>query len=126
MSAGGSIQEITLKNRRFAVAADAESNRKLGGFENQVVPNGDGSVRVIKTRVPFRLDGLVVSIDDNAGDQEYLQELADSLELFPVTITLANGNTYQGTAQITGEIQTSTMNTTATIVLEGSAKLTVQ
>jgi hypothetical protein len=126
MSAGGSIQEVTLKNRRFAVAADAEANRKLGGFENEVQANGDGSVRLVKTRVPFRLDSLQLSIDDNAQDQEFLQALADSNELFPVTITLVSGNTYQGVGQITGEVQTSTQNQTCTITLEGQAKLTIQ
>jgi len=124
--AGGSIQEVTLKNRRFAVAADAEVNRKLGGFENEVQANGDGSVRIVKTRVPFKLDGLQLSIDDNAGDQEFLQELADGNDSFPITITLVSGNAYQGTATITGEIQTSTMNQTCTVTLEGSAKLTIQ
>ena len=33
---GGSIQEVILAGRTFAVAADAEAQRKLGGWENEV------------------------------------------------------------------------------------------
>ncbi len=40
---GGSIESVTLDGRTFAVAADAEAQRKLGGFENEVQANGDGT-----------------------------------------------------------------------------------
>jgi len=45
---GGSIESITMDGREFAVAADAESQRKLGGFENEVQANGNGTARIIK------------------------------------------------------------------------------
>ena len=72
---GGSIESVTLKGREFAVAADAESQRKLGGTENETRANGDGTARLVKTRVPFLLDGLTVVVDDTRGDHEYLQAL---------------------------------------------------
>lgn len=123
---GGSIEKISIRGRLFAVAADAEANRKLGGFENEVQPNGNGTVRKIMTRVPWLLDGLQVEIDDTRADLEYLQEIADSQELVSITITLANRATYQGTGTITGEIQASSQNTTATISLSGQGSLTQQ
>ncbi len=126
MSASGSIQEVTPKGRRFPVAADADGSRSLGGWSNEVQQNGDGSARLVKTRIPFKFDGLQIEIDDGKGDQEYVQGLADSNELFPVTVTLVSGNTYQGVGQITGEIVFSTMSGTATLTLEGQAKLTIQ
>ena len=47
---GGSIQEVALSGRVFGVAADAEAQRKLGGLENEVMPNGDGmTARLVKT-----------------------------------------------------------------------------
>ena len=67
---GGSIESVNLSGREFAVAADAEAQRKLGGFENEVQANGDGTARLIKTRVPLSLDGLTIEIDDDRGDQE--------------------------------------------------------
>ena len=86
MSVGGSIESITLDGRNFSVAADAEVQRKLGGFENEVQANGDGTARTIKTRVPLSLDGLTVDIDDDQGDAEFLQALQDRNDFFPIAL----------------------------------------
>ena len=124
---GGSIESVTLNGRTFAVAADAESQRKLGGFENEVQANGDGyTARIIKTRVPLMIDGLTVEVDDLRGDHEFLQQLADRNDYFALSITYANGSTYQGQAIITGELQTSSQNATASVSLTGPGKLTRQ
>jgi hypothetical protein len=123
---GGSIESITLDGREFAVAADAEAQRKLGGFENEVQANGNGTARLIKTRVPLMIDGLSIEIDDDRGDQEFLQELADQTDFFPIAITYASGVTYQGTAQISGENPASSQNAVAAISLMGPGILTKQ
>lgn len=123
---GGSIESITLDGRNFAVAADAEAQRKLGGFENEVQANGDGTARLIKTRVPLSIDGLTVEIDDDRADQEFLQELSNRNDFFPVVISYASGNDYQGTAQIVGETQSSSQNATAAVSLMGPGVLTKQ
>lgn len=124
--AGGSIESVGLAGRTFSVAADADSNRKLGGWENEAQPNGDGTARLIKTRVVWLLDGLTLSIDDLRGDQEYLQDLKDRLDFFPIDITYASGAVYSGLGQVTGEEQTSSMSTTAAVTLSGPGKLTRQ
>ncbi len=123
---GGSIESITLDGRNFAVAADAEAQRKLGGFENEVQANGNGTARLIKTRVPLSIDGLTVEVDDDRGDHEFLQELSNRNDFFPVAISYASGNTYQGTAQIVGETQASSQNATAAVSLMGPGILTKQ
>lgn len=123
---GGSIESVTLDGRNFAVAADAEAQRKLGGFENEVQANGNGTVRLIKTRVPLSIDGLTVEVDDDRGDHEFLQELSNRNDFFPVAISYASGNTYQGTAQIVGETQASSQNATAAVSLMGPGILTKQ
>lgn len=123
---GGSIESVTLDGRNFPVAADAEAQRKLGGFENEVQANGNGTARIIKTRVPLALDGLTIEIDDDRGDHEFLQALSDRNDYFPIAITYASGVTYQGRAQITGEMQTSSQNATAALSLMGPGKLTPQ
>lgn len=126
MAVGGSIEAVSLNGRDFAVAADAESQRKLGGFENEVQANGDGTARLIKTRVPLMLDGLTLETSDDRADQEFLQELADANDFFPITITYASGAVYQATAQITGEMQTGSQNATTAVTLSGPGKLTKQ
>lgn len=123
---GGSIESVNLSGREFAVAADAEAQRKLGGWENEVQANGDGTARLIKTRVPLSIAGLTIEIDDNRGDQEFLQDLADQNDFWPLGITYASGVTYQGTGQIVGENPASSQNATAAIDLMGPGKLTKQ
>lgn len=126
MPVGGSIESVTLAGRVFPVAADADVNRKLGGFENEVLANGDGSARLQKTRVPASLANLVLSVDDDRGDHEYLQGLADGQDFFPATISLASGVIWQGTLQIQGEFLYATMTATATVNLSGTGKLSKQ
>ena len=123
---GGSIESVTLNGRNFAVAADAEAQRKLGGFENEVQANGDGTARIIKTRVPLAIDGLSLEVDDSRGDHEFLQELADLKDYFAIAISYASGVTYQGSAMITGEMQASSQNATAAVSLMGPGVLTKQ
>lgn len=123
---GGPIESVTLAGRSFAVAADAESQRKLGGFENEIQPNGDGTARLVKSRVPWMVDGLTVECDDSRGDQEFLQALQNRNDYFPVTVTYSSGETYQGTGQITGEVQVSNQGATAALSLGGPGGMTRQ
>jgi len=123
---GGSIESVSLGGRLFAVPADLETNRKLGGFENEIQTNGNGTARIIKTRVPLSIDGLSVEIDDARADQEYLKTLADGKDFFTIAITYASGVSYSGKAQIVGEFQASSQNATCTISLMGPGILTKQ
>ena len=123
---GGSIESITLDGRIFAVAADAEGQRKLGGFENEVQANGNGTARQIKTRTPWGIDGLTVEIDDSRGDDEFLQDLADRTEFYPIAVSFASGKDYQGTGQLTGENPTSSQSATKQVSLMGPGKMTPQ
>jgi hypothetical protein len=126
VAVGGSIESISIRGRLFPVAADAEANKKLGGFENEIQPNGDGTGRLVKTRVSWAIDGLQVEVNDSRADAEFLQEIADGLELVSITITYASGVTYQGDGTITSEVQSSSQNATASVTLSGVGKLTQQ
>ena len=126
MASGGSIASVTFDGRTFSVPADTDSARKLGGFENDVQSNGDGTARDIKTRVPWGIADLAVAIDDDSGDAEFLQALIDRSGFFPITITNASGAVYQGTGTITGENPTASQATTASVSLMGPGTLTKQ
>lgn len=123
---GGSIESVSLAGRIFAVAADAEAQRKLGGFENEVMANGDGSARLIKTRVPLSLSGLTLVIDDSRGDHEFLQDLQDQTDYFALGITYASGQTWQGSAQVVGEVTVSSQSALASVSFMGPGQLTRQ
>ena len=123
---GGSVESVTLSGREMPATADADVTRKLGGFTNEVEANGNGTVRIIKTRTPWSLDGVVVQVDDTNGDHEFLQQLADSNVEFPVVISLASGESYQAVGQISGDLAATTKASTVSLNLMGGGKATKQ
>jgi hypothetical protein len=123
---GGSIQAMWVGGRRFPVAADAEAQRVIGGWENEVQANGDASARIIKTRKPLMLEGVALQIDDDRGDQEYLQDKAAESEFFTIAIEYASGAIYQARATIVGELKASSQNATMPVSFSGPGQLTKQ
>ena len=123
---GGSIESISIRGRLFPVASDAEATKKLGGFENEVAANGDGTARMIKTRVPWSIDGLQIEINDSRADAEFLQEIVDLHDFVAITMTLASGVCYQASGTVAGETGSSSQSATATIVLSGPGSLSQQ
>jgi hypothetical protein len=111
---GGSVISVSIGGRQFAVPADAAITIKVGGNENELPSNGDGTSRLIKTRVPGMLTGIVLSIDDSQQDFEYLQSVADSNVLTTIVAELASGAIWTGNGIIVGELPTDTQATTAT------------
>ena len=126
MATGGSIEEVSIAGRAFAVPADNEAQIGVGGFSNEVQMNGNGTARLIKTRVPNKFDGLLIEIDHSNGDLEFLQSRADSAEFFVFSCTLADGTVYQGVSQIVDEVLGSSQNATAAVSIQGPQKLTRQ
>ena len=122
---GGPVESVTIAGREFPATADSDTTRKLGGKENTIEMNGNGTGRLIKTPVPAGLKGLVISCDDSRQDEEYLQEIQAG-DFVPVAITYASGITYQGTGQITGELNFSNMSTSCAFDLECPGVLSPQ
>lgn len=121
---GGSIESVSLNGRVFAVAADAEAEIKIGGFENEIQANGNGTARQVKTRVPHSVTGVTLEMDDSRGDHEFVQALADSPDYFDLGVSKVSGITYAGTSQFTGEMQSSTQSATMAANFGGPGKLT--
>lgn len=123
---GGSIEEVSINGRIFVVASDADASKKLGGFENEVQANGNGTARIIKTRVPWSIEGLTLEIDDQRGDQEFLQDIADGNAFVPVSMTLASGVTYSADGIVTADISASSNSATAGVAMSGPGRLGAQ
>ncbi len=121
---GGSMVSVTLDGRTFSVAADADAQVKFGGFENEVVSNGDGTARLLKTRVPWSAADFALVIDDDNGDLEFLQSLTNRNDFFPVQAEMASGTARGGDGQVTGEVIQSTANATASVGLMGQGEFT--
>lgn len=128
---GGSVRNISIAGRSFTLAADADVELDIGGFSNELQANGDGTVRVIKTRKPWGASGMPVSIDPARNDLEFLQGCADGKDagedgLYDMTVTLVNNVTYQGRGIVADDLKFSTQNSTAEITVSGSDALTQQ
>ena len=123
---GGSIESIAFAGRIFPVASDAEATRKLGGFENDLQANGDGSVRLIKTRIPWALEGVQVEVSDTRADQEFLQAKSNAKDYFPIEITFVSGITYSGRGILTSDVQYGSQSTTATLSMGGPGEFEQQ
>jgi hypothetical protein len=126
MSVGGSIESVAIRGRLLAVPADADAQLDLGGWTNEVQPNGNGTARTVKTRKAWMTEGLSVDINHDRADQQFLQEIANLQEPVNMEITLASGHVYQGKGTLTGDLKFNTQNTTCPITLSGAGELTLQ
>jgi len=126
MSVGGSISEVSIGGRIFAVAADSDSNRDIGGYMAEVEPNGNGTARKILTRKPWVIDGLNLEVDDDRGDIEFLQAIADGPDFVPCIISYVSGISYTGQGSVTNEIQASSQSATVPVTLKGPNELVPQ
>jgi hypothetical protein len=126
MSASGSIESCNIDGRRFSVAADADADRDLGGFSNEAQPNGDGTVRYVKTKKPWKVSGVTLSINNIRGDQEFLQQKANQLTPYPISFTFVDETTYAGVGMITGDFASKTMTGTAEAEFSGEHTLKAQ
>lgn len=123
---GGSIESISIRGRLLPVAADADVALKLGGFSNEVKANGNGTARIIKTRIIPGANGLKVEIDHDRGDLQFLKEISDGQKFEQIALTLASGHVYQGQAIVSGDFDLSTMDTVAEVNLSGTGEFTLQ
>lgn len=123
---GGSIENVSIDNQLFAVAADADATMSLGGYTNEIQPNGDKTSRIIKTVIPWAVTGLTLAVDDAAANQEFLQAIADGNDYVPITIRLASQVTYQGTGTIVDNLERSTQSATVTVSFSGQGTLSQQ
>ncbi|HKY40788.1 MAG TPA: hypothetical protein VJN18_32860 [Polyangiaceae bacterium] len=126
MSASGSIESCNIDGRRFSVAADADADRDLGGFTNEAQPNGDGTVRYVKTKKAWKVSGVSLSINNTRGDLEFLQQKANQLDPYPISLTFVDGFTYAGVGMLTGDLASKTMTGTADVEFSGEHTLAAQ
>ena len=126
MPTGGAPSEISIDGRIFTVAADSDITRDLGGFSKEIQMNGNGTSRDIMTRKAWMLDGCQISIDDDRGDQEFLQTIQNTPGYVPIVITYPSLISYEGEGTVSGDLGGSSQSTTATINLSGPGNLKKQ
>lgn len=126
MSVGGSPVQMQVSGRIFGVAADSDPTINLGGYNNEVLPNGDqATVRKKMTVVPWSIENIDLEINHVRGDLEFLQSVANNSDLVVITLVLQTA-TFTGLGTITGEFKAATQATTAPCNFMGAGSLEQQ
>jgi hypothetical protein len=117
----GDIRQLTYFGKELDIKGeDANVVIDLGGYANETGINGNGTLHGTRRRKKASVADVPVSLDDNRGDLEFLQEKVNSGEAGPLSITLASGVTYAGSMVLVGEVKKSTGDGTASLTWEGA------
>jgi hypothetical protein len=118
----GPFESHTLGGRRFAPDADDTVQMQIQGKTNDVVSNGDGTFRVKQTRVPASIEGVNLTFDPEAGDEDYLVDLQNKGVPFDYSGTTNDGVIYAGSMQIVGDLKFDFKEGKVAVNLKGSVQ----
>jgi hypothetical protein len=119
----GPIESITISGRRFPTDGEDSGKVKLGGFNNDVKFNGDGSTRMVRSRAHGSIKDLNVQITHGNKDLEFLTDKKSTSDFFDVSLTYCDGTIYAGSMQFVDDIEEDTKEGTASISLEGTLEM---
>jgi hypothetical protein len=114
----GFLKTVSIGGREFPASSDGSSQRVLGGIENETAGNGDGSRRTIKKMVPWKYSGVVLAIDEDRSDMEYLKSIQNGDDT-DFVFTEIGEISYQGTGNIEGPLQKDDATNSTTIECAG-------
>lgn len=117
--ASGALESIVIGGRRFTCDSEDEPKFKLPGFENEVLPNSDGTFRQKKKKVAGTITDINIVTDDSRGDQAFIEETAANLDFVDVSATKVDGTLVSGSMQITDEKVLDGGSNTMSISLAG-------
>jgi len=120
MSINGAMRGLTIGGRGFKVAHDGPGNKDLGGRNNELAMNGDGSFRTLQSVMPGSLNDLQIEIDNSRGDQEYLKGIADAGLPVNVVATYASNTSYAGDLVLVGEMKADEATGLVSLGFQGS------
>ncbi|GHU13044.1 hypothetical protein FACS1894161_2550 [Spirochaetia bacterium] len=117
---GGPFESHTINGRRFVCDAEDDAQIQLQGFSNEVKVAGDGSLRLLKSRIPGTLEGTNIIYDPFNGDDDYLVKCRSGKEMLEYSGTDVDGTIWTGLVQITGDLKFSAKNKTVGLTLTGT------
>jgi hypothetical protein len=123
MNISGPVESITIAGRRFSTDGEDAGKITLSGFKNEVKFNGDGSKRMIRSRVSGSIKDLNVQVTHRNKDLEYMSDKQSTSDFFDVSLTLTDGTTYAGSMQFVEEIEEDTQQGTISVSLEGDLEM---
>ena len=118
----GPIETVNIDGRSFTVDGEVDGAKALSGFMNEMKSNGDGTFRMIKSRKTGRYNSLPLVMDNDRGDEEFIQEKMDSFKPYNVNITEVDGTVFTGSMQIVEDPETSSKEGTKEVSFAGSLR----
>lgn len=120
MPTSGPLESVSINKRRFPVDGEVTAAVSLPGFINEVKPNGDGSLRLIKSRKPGRANTIPIVMDNERGDLRFIQDVMDEKGFIPFSATEVDGTVLDGSGQIVEDPEKDTKEGTMEISYMGS------
>ena len=120
--ANGALESIVLNGVRFTCDAETEVEADLSEWDNEVLPNSDGTFRIKKTRHMQKLESITLEIDPARGDIDTINEIKASLEPVSLSATRVDGGVYSGEVIITDETSLNDVEDTMEITVEGKIR----
>ena len=99
-STSGTIRKLMLNGIPFRVPGDINVTLNLSPFETEGVPSSGQTMFKMTIRNPMA-EGVVLLADPS--EQDLLRGFADSLDSFPMSMTLADGSVYRTVGRINFE-----------------------
>jgi hypothetical protein len=116
---GGPLASISIAGRTFPVTQDSDPPRDIGGNQNDVEMNGDKTARVVTEVVPSKIGPVAIQIDDDNGDQEFIQSIKDDGVLVDCSAEYVTGAIYYGQMIVADATEFSPKSSTMEVTLKG-------
>lgn len=104
MSIHGDIESFSIAGREFNVIGGSGATLNKGGYSGERQSNGNGTSRQLLKRVPWSLKGLILEIDFDREDLEFIQSTLNRGVDEDISVTYVDGTTYSGSGCFQGEI----------------------
>ena len=114
MKVSGSWRKLSIAGIEYDVAADIDATVMPSGVEKEGIATSGQTLQKVTKRVEMVENVTIIA---NGEEQQQLKDVAEALELVPLTYTEASGDTYRATGFINiGEKTTAENRMNVTLI----------
>lgn len=117
------IEAVWIDGRVFQVLASDRPSVETGGFGFEWVANGDGSARRVMNLLPWQVSGLMLVVDEDQGDWEFLCAVADSEDEATLVFEKTSGRLWRGKGWIVDELELCLATSVVGVAFAGAGRL---
>ena len=108
----------TVGSREYNVKGGENADQDLGGYSAEIQVNGLGNGHKSLSRKPWALESVMIEIDE-AGDQQFLQNIQNNPVMGIITWNHINGEIWKGKGTIEGDLKKGLKDGYASVTLKG-------